>query len=50
MNTKHLARNVLGVTLSGAWLTFAGAVGAHHAFSTEFDDQSARVHPPRRQG
>ena len=36
MNAKNLA-NVLGVTLGGIGLTLAGQVGAHHAFSTEFD-------------
>jgi hypothetical protein len=37
MNAKKLAVNVLGLTLSSIALTLAGQVGAHHAFSTEFD-------------
>jgi hypothetical protein len=37
MNAKKLAGNVLGLTLGGIGLTLAGQVGAHHAFSTEFD-------------
>jgi Family of unknown function (DUF6152) len=36
MNTRML-RNVLGATLGSAWLTLAGPIVAHHAFSTEFD-------------
>ncbi len=37
MNAKKLAVNVLGLTLGSVGLMLAGRVGAHHAFSTEFD-------------
>lgn len=37
MNAKKLAGNVLGLTLGSVGLMLAGTVGAHHAFSTEFD-------------
>ena len=37
MNAKKLAQSVLGVTLGSIGLALAGQVGAHHAFSTEFD-------------
>jgi hypothetical protein len=37
MNAKTLAGKVLGLTLGSLGLTLAGQVGAHHAFSTEFD-------------
>ena len=36
MNTK-LSTHLLGAALASAWLAVAGAAGAHHAFSTEFD-------------
>jgi hypothetical protein len=37
MNTRKLKRVALGVALCGSWLALAAPIGAHHAFSTEFD-------------
>jgi Family of unknown function (DUF6152) len=37
MKARKLMRTVLGATLGTAWLTLAAPIGAHHAFSAEFD-------------